>query len=38
MIREGDRKALPVIREGDRKVGRSAYNEQSGSAEKVMAM
>ena len=27
-----------MIKEGDRKVGRSAYNEQSGSVEKVLAM
>ena len=27
-----------MMKEGDRKVGRSAYNEQSGSVEKVLAM
>ena len=27
-----------MIKEGDRKVGRSTYNEQSGSVEKVLAM
>ena len=27
-----------MIKEGDIKVGRSAYNEQSGSVERVLAM
>ena len=38
IMRRSGRNALPVIKEGDRKVGRSAYNEQSGSVEKVLAM
>ena len=38
IMRRLGRKALPVIKEGDIKAGRSAYNEQSGSVEKVLAM
>ena len=36
-IRSGLRE-LPVIKEGDRKAGRLAYKEQSGSVKKVLAI
>ena len=38
IMRRSGRKALPVIKEGDIKAGRSAYNEQSVSVENVLAM
>ena len=38
IMRRSGRKALPVIKEGDIKAGRSAYNEQPVSAENVLAM
>ena len=36
--RRSGRKALPVIKEGDIKAGRSAYNQKSVSVENVLAM
>ena len=36
--RRSGQKALPRIIVRDRKAGRSAYSEQSGSVEKVLAM
>ena len=38
IMRRSGRKALPVIKEGDVKVGRAAYNEQSVSVENILAM
>ena len=38
IMRRSGRKALPVIKEGDIKAGRSAYNEQSVSVDNVLAM
>ena len=37
-MRRSGQKVLPVIKEGDIKAGRSAYNEQSVSVENVLAM
>ena len=36
--RRSGRRELPVTREGDRKAGRSAYMEQLGSADSVLAI
>ena len=38
IMRRSGRKALPVIKEGDIKAGRSAYNEQFVSVENVLTM
>ena len=38
VMKRSGRKALPVIKEGDIKAERSAYNEQSLSVENVLAM
>ena len=37
-MRGSSQKALPVIKEGHIKAGRSAYNEQSESVERVLAI
>ena len=36
--RRSGRRESPVIREGDKKAGRSAYMEQLGSADSVLAI
>ena len=38
IMKRSSRKALPVIKEGEIKAGRSAYNEQSVSVENFLAM
>ena len=38
MMKRSGRKALPVIKEGAIKAGKSAYDEQSVSVENVLAM